>query len=135
MEFRRLFTFHVSRGTVLPGRNIEQAGAGAVGWWIPVRAALVAGIDQRSFLRGYDSCSGNGPAFGIEAGGPIRLHEWLALHELAGDPIDHIKHSAAVRPQHDLAGAALPIDVGEDWNLGRIPIELVMRRELVIPLE
>ena len=59
----------------------------------------------------------------------------MALHELAGDPIDHIKHSAAVRPQHDLAGAALPIDVGEDWNLGRIPIELVMRRELVIPLE
>src|SRR4029079_10786998 len=55
--------------------------------------------------------------------------------ELTGRAVEHIEHAIAVRPHHYFAGAAVQFDVGENGNLGRIPIEFVVRRELVMPFE
>src|SRR5439155_18626296 len=55
--------------------------------------------------------------------------------ELTGGAVEYVEHATAVRPQHHFAGAAVEFDVGENGNLGRIPIEFVVRRELVMPFE
>ncbi len=49
--------------------------------------------------------------------------------------IEHVHHAVAVGPQHDLARLALPLDVGEHRHLRRVVVQLVVRRELVVPLQ
>src|SRR5687768_6596562 len=77
----------------------------------------------------------NGSAFGVEACGPVHLDEGLAPEKFSGRAIEHIKHPVAVGEQQDLAWASLQFDVGEDGNLGGIPIELVMWRKLIMPFQ
>src|SRR5262249_22386250 len=132
---RRFRAFDVCCRTVLPRRNVEQAGLRTVRWRIPVCTALIAGINESAFLCWYDSRRRYRPAFGVKPCCPIRLYERLPFHELAGNAIYDVEIPVAVRPEHDLTGPALPIDLGEHGSLRGIPVELVMRRKLVVPLE
>ena len=49
--------------------------------------------------------------------------------------VEHVHHAVAVRPQHHLARTALPLDVGEHRHLRGVVVQLVVRRELVVPLQ
>ena len=59
----------------------------------------------------------------------------LPEQELAGRAIEHVHQAVAIRPQHHLARLPAERDVGEHRHLRRVVVELVVRRELVMPLQ
>ena len=76
------------------------------------------------------------PALRVEAVEPVRLHERLAL---AGTRPSS-RSSTYITPLRfahsiTLRGRALPLDVGQHRHLRRVVVELVVRRELVVPLQ
>src|SRR3954467_12286870 len=103
MELRRLHAFYVRGGRVLPCRDIEQSGRGAVRRVIPIRSALVTGKDERAGYGRFDAGGAQRTTFFVEAGEPIRFDERLAEEELAGGAIEDVEHSVAICPQHCLA--------------------------------
>src|SRR5690349_20718726 len=103
---------------------------------VPVCAALRTGHDDDPAVRLWpEPRSFDRTAFLIDADRPRLPDEGLAQEILAGCPIEHVEEAVAVAPEHDLARLALPFDVGQHGNLRRIPVILVARRELIIPLE
>ena len=90
-------------------------------------------LDDRAF--GGRELHAIGTPLRVEAVEPVRLHVRLALEELAGRAIEHVHHAVAVGPEHHLARLALPLDVGEHRHLRGVVVELVVRRELVVPLQ
>ena len=59
----------------------------------------------------------------------------LAEQELAGHAVEHVHEAVAIGPEHRLGRRAAPIDVGEHGHLRRVVVHLVVRRELVVPLQ
>src|SRR6202035_1706254 len=95
-----VFRLHAgkNRAVIFPGGDVEEPSARAVGWRVPVRSALDAGIRRHTRrLR-----CGDWPAIGIEAARPIDLHEWLAVQKLARTTIQNIKEAIAIAPEHQL---------------------------------
>src|SRR5262249_55052355 len=126
---------HVEARVVRPGWNVEEAGLWTIRRVVPVRAALVAGQNQRT-LRGWRHFHNLlGPAFGVESARPVHFNKRLTEQELTGSAIEHVEESVAVRPQHDLSRASLPLHIDEDRDLSRIVVELIMRRKLVMPFQ
>ena len=134
-------TFHVlgitlrkNRRGVFPGIHVEEPGARAERRTEPVRAALIAGVDERAFpacqrIRRHDR-----PAT-VESRVPILPDERLPNQELARQPIEHIEKAIALGRQNHFSRFALPRYVGQERNLHRVPVELVVRVELVVPLQ
>ena len=120
---------------VLPAGNIEVAGARAERRRIPVGRAQHRRIDLAAFFRGDLAGNPHGPALFVEPAQPVHLHERLALQELPGGAIQRVHDAVAIGPQHHLARTALPLDIGQHRNLRGVPVHVVVRRELVIPLE
>ena len=83
-------------------------------------------LDSRGFHR---------TAFFVKARRPVHLRKRLAEQEFSASTVEHIEHTVAVRPQHGLARATFEVDVGEHRDLRGVPIELVMRGELVVPFQ
>ena len=71
----------------------------------------------------------------VESGIPVLLGDGRRLQELAGSPIEHVEKSVAIGPEHGLSRLSPPRDIGQHGNLHGIPVELVVRRELVVPLQ
>ena len=71
----------------------------------------------------------------VEAEVPVLLHERFAEQELAGRAIEHVSKPLRFAHSITLRGRAFPVDVGEHRHLHRVPVELVVRRELVVPLQ
>ena len=66
---------------------------------------------------------------------PVLPDERLPDEELAGQSVEHIEEAVSLGGQNHLARLALPRYLREDRNLHRIPVELVVRIELVVPLQ
>ena len=49
--------------------------------------------------------------------------------------IEDVEHTVTIRPHHRLARTPADLDIAQHRHLRRIPIELIVRRELVVPLE
>src|SRR5215471_17798637 len=98
-------------------------------------ALLRPGLVPVKLWPSQDSGSSRRPALFIESGQPVGLDERRARQELAVRAVEHVEHAIAVRPHHDFAWTAVQCDVGENRNLRRIPVEFVVRRELVMPFE
>src|ERR1019366_9824028 len=62
LEFGRSLVLPVEAGTVLPRRNIEQAGNRTERRVVPVGSALVAGVNQRPCQRWHHSRGAHRPA-------------------------------------------------------------------------
>ena len=118
-----------------PGRDVEEPGPRTERRVVPVGRTLVAGIDQRARRSRLLSGHAIRTALLVEALGPGHADERLARQELPGRAIEHVEEAVAVRPQHRFARPALPPDIGQDGNLRGVLIELVVRRELVMPLQ
>ena len=120
---------------VVPRRQVEQSRARAVRRRVPVRAALRSRLDVGALDGRLGVGRPDGPPLRIESFVPVLLHEGLAHQELTGDAIQHVEEPVAIPPQHRLARLPLPGDVGEYRHLYGVPVELVVRRELVVPFE
>src|SRR5262249_30112506 len=120
---------------ILPSRNVKQPGAWAVCGRIPVRSSQNRRHDVAAFFRRDLSGYALRPALGIEAAEPIHFNERSARKKFTCSAVENIHHAVTIRPQHRLTLPALPLDVSEDWNLSRIPVHIVVRSELVIPLQ
>ena len=90
---------------------------------------------QRALRRGHHARHALRTTLRIEAVHPVHFHIGLAQQEFAGDAIEHVHQAIAVGPQHHLARLALPGDVGQHRHLRRVVVQLVMRRELVVPFQ
>src|SRR5437667_7808887 len=121
------------RGGVDPGGDVEQTGPWVARGGIPTGSAWVTRIDEGSFRAGGLARNTHGPALFIKATGPVHLDEGFPQQELARRAIKHIEEAVAVGPQYDLAWLALPFHVGQNRDLYGIIVELVVRRELVVP--
>ena len=66
---------------------------------------------------------------------PVHFDERLPEQELPVGAVEHVHHAVAIGPEHRFARPALELDVGEHRNLRRVVVELVVRRELEMPLE
>lgn len=71
----------------------------------------------------------------VESRQPVHFHEWLPGQETASHPIDDIHDAVSIRPQYDLACPTFLGNVGEHGHLCRIPVLVIMRRELVVPFQ
>src|SRR5262249_54969931 len=75
------------------------------------------------------------PAVFIEAAHPVDFHEGLALQEFAGRAVKHIHQTVTIRPKHGLAHLALVLDVCQYRHLSGVVVHLIVRGELVVPLQ
>src|SRR5438445_2864177 len=71
------------RRIALPTRDVEQAGARAVGRRMPVAPALDAGEGRRARRLGRRYR----PAFRIQAAGPVHLYKWRAGEKFSRRPV------------------------------------------------
>ena len=127
--------FHVQTRVVGPRRNIEQSRLRTIGRVIPISAPLVSRQDQCALWRGHHAGNSLRTPLFIEAAGPIHLDKRFAEQELSGCAIEHVEEPIAVCPKHDFARTALPLHIRKHGNLGGVVVELVVRRELVVPLQ
>ena len=75
------------------------------------------------------------PTVLIQPESPILLDEVFAHQKFAGGAIQDVEEAVAIGPEHHFALLALPVDIGEDRNLRRIPVVFIARRELEIPFQ
>ena len=66
--------------------------------------------------------------------GPGLLGVGCAKQELAGLSVQHVEEGVAVRKEHQLPLFAVERCVGQNRNLGRVPVVDVVRCELEVPL-
>ncbi len=71
----------------------------------------------------------------IETARPVDLDERPSRKKLAGGPVQYIKETVAIGPKQQLARGSVPIGIDENWDLYRVVIVRVIRRELKIPLQ
>jgi len=83
-----------------------------------------AWIDARTFKAGSLAGYPHWPALLIEAASPGYFDERFSKQELTCLAIQHVKEAVPVGPKDDLALLALPLDVGQDWYLYGIKIEI-----------
>ena len=120
---------------VLPRRHIEKPGLVAVRRRIPVGGALHRRPHPHTFPRRGRLWDLDGSAVLVQPLGPRHLDEVLAVQEFARNAIQHVEEAVAVGPQHQLAWLALPLSVHQHRNLHRVPVPLVVRRELEVPFQ
>ncbi len=119
------------RSIVIPGRHVEESGSRAVGRRIPVGAALYAGIDRSPRGRRCDQRS----SVIIQPAGPGHLDEGMSGQELAVGAVQRVEEAVAIRPQHQLAHAAVPLRVHQDGDLGRVVVVGIVGAELKMPFQ
>ncbi len=125
----------VDAGIVVPSGEIEELCKWAIRGCVPVGASLNAGHDEGAFGAGCHAGNLHGAATFVEAGGPGLFDEGFAEEVFAGSAIKDVEEAVAIAPEHGLAGAAFPFEVGEDGDLGGVEIEAVVGRELEVPFE
>ena len=121
---------------ILPVRDVVEARARAERRRRPVDRAVHVRLEQLR-LACRRPCRARAATCPSRRSRPNQLcfDVRLAEQELARDAIQHVHDPVAVRPEHHLARRAAPVDVGEHGHLRRVVVELVVRRELVIPLQ
>ena len=65
----------------------------------------------------------------------VTFDERLAEQELAGRAIEHVEEAVAIAEQHRLARRALPLMSASTGTCDGVVVELVVRRELEVPLQ
>src|SRR4030095_14878230 len=93
LELWRGITVDVSRRRVLPCGHVEETGARTVRGAVPIRAALIAWIDECAFLGRCDPGYWIRPALFVEAIDPVHLDERKALQELTTRAVENVGHA------------------------------------------
>ena len=127
--------FHKHRRGANPCGNVKKPGARTVRGRIPASPTRIAGIHKSPLQAWSLALHSRWSALFIESTGPCDFDERLTQKEFSCSAIKHVKKAVPVGPQDDLALLTFPLDVGQDWNLNRIKVEIVVRRELKIPLQ
>lgn len=76
----------------------------------------------------------NGTAGWADCFGPVFPHKCARVEYFAALAIENVIEAILVRPKHQLLWRAGTLAIDQDWNLSRIPIVLVVRRKLKVPL-
>ncbi len=116
---------------LVAGRDVDQSGLRIIGGWHEVRGAKRSGTDRVSFERGFCVLISDRPAISIFRVAPGRLSVGSRRDELAAGAIDYVEVSVAV----GLGDQLLFIGIDQDWDLGRVPIMLVVLGELEVPVQ
>ena len=101
---------------------------------MPVDCSLNSREDQGPFFTGQDVGQDIRSTLRIKAVGPGLLAKLLRQQQLSGFPIKHVIETVAVGPQKQLARAPLKGGIQQHRNLGRIPVQHVVRSKLKVPL-
>src|SRR5207245_95255 len=115
--------------------NIKKHSDPNVRVRIPASTTSIVGIHKSPLQAWSLALHSRRPALFIESIRPCDFDERFTQKEFSCGAIKHIKKAVPIGPQDDLALLTFPLDVGQDWNLNRIKVEIVVRRKLKIPLQ